>query len=755
MYPISAEYREAIQLHRTNGVRNRSYAEIYVGEFDDSARGDAALRINDQGTYYSDFANVNTDTLPGGMYATWENDLFTLDGTQRLLPESMPLLPQGFTSDALSGQDGTFAAPITMTVQFGGLHSMVGLTLLFNSVSGPYASGFTVTTYMDDTLVETHEIENDSPKYEGILTLALHNKIVISFEKLSAPYQRLRLEQIVFGIGFVFGSDEIIDVRLSRSGSPISLELPQNKLQFTLFNENGLFDIDSGSAIMDFFNEDQEVTASFGYDVGDGKIEWVSGGKFWLDTWAVDGIHAKFTAIDIIARMTKGVYRKGTYGAKTARDIVRDIMADFGYANYDVSPYQLWNTYIENPMPVASHAECLQLIANYSMCRLEAVDGEIVFRSGAAPVPVYYFERPVTAPVLPYSDIDSVFDSNPDMIDYATWEQDFFALDGEMKLLPESGTGYIGTGVAYDVFPNGQGAYRYDGQRLGFTIDFVNNVTFGVLTINFGGHYKPKSILLNGIRDVDGGYEYVYVKRFRVTSDPFVITDYFDRIVWLYVCIEDDDKMQRARLQKIDCSWNAGVSITKDDIIGNSVGERKTLCRNLIVPLRNLVPETAAEIKKATVTAGIETWIEHGDAYSDVAVTTATEGAVLTYTAYAYATSVTVTGVTGDVEVVLTGCKLVQQTEDVRTAVVNLVGEDCVVENPLISASSIKEGFMDWMRAYLNRNIQWKAETLGYPELQPGDIIAFKGSDASITDCELSFAQAFREKFTVRKAGES
>ena len=82
MLPVSEAYKQAVQLHRTQGVRNRMYANVYFGEFDVSARSDAALLVNDAGAPYSEFANVNTDNVQDCSYATWEGDSFVLDGSQ-------------------------------------------------------------------------------------------------------------------------------------------------------------------------------------------------------------------------------------------------------------------------------------------------------------------------------------------------------------------------------------------------------------------------------------------------------------------------------------------------------------------------------------------------------------------------------------------------------------------------------------------------------------------------------------------------
>ncbi len=749
MYSVSSAYREAIQLHRSQGVRNRSYAQIYVGQFDSTARRDATLLINDAGIDLSTFGNVNTDNKQGAAYASWEHDFFRLDGVQRFLPGST-LEEQGYVSARMSDAAGDFAEPIVLTVQFSQLHRMSGITLLFDDISDAYASSFRVDTYLNDSLVETREITNTAAKYEGILTLVEHNKMVITFLSTAKAHQRLRLQQLLFGIGFVYSNAEIMDVALKRSISPVSLELPSNKLSFSLYNENGIFTPDNTNSVLSFFAQDQECKLQLGYDVsGNGVIEEVGTGKFWLSEWAADGITAKFTADDIIERMSTGTYRKGVYGPQTARALIDDVMADFGYDNYDASAGELEETIITNPLPLVSHAECLQLIANCSMCTLETdAGGRIVFRSRvsaeAASADPEYSEQLLSGS----SAEDLIAESNP-VAEYASWEVDGFALSGNMQFLPIAGGSYLDFGLAWDFLPQPDSSYATPPVIL---FEFAANVTFGSVVVDFGENFLPPSVQLVGLRDDgSGGYDIVYNREWQVVSPHSIFIDNFDRIVRLQLTIPGNTKLQRPRIQRVAFSWENGYEITTADIFGNPKGKKLTNCRNVIVLLDNRTAEESKEIKKVKVPAGEETWIEHGDMYQDVTVSTTVSGAVLTYTSYAYATKITITGVTGDVEVTLTGKKLVQNAEDARTVAVNSSGEDCTVENPLLSSGSLKSGYLDWMGAYFGRSIEWNVETPGYPELQPGDLIGYKGMQATILDANLTYKFSLKGQFTLRK----
>jgi len=751
MYSVSSAYREAIQLHRAQGVRNRSFAQIYIGQFDASARGDATLSVNDGGVDYSNFSSLNTAAVQGAAYATWEQNYFRLDGAQRFLPEhTVDWEDQGFVSAWLSDADGNFTVPIVLTISFSGLHRMSGITLLFDDTSDAYASEFIVATYLNDDLVESHEIVNTDAKYEGILTLAEHNRMVITFHATSRPYQRLRLQHLLFGIGFVYDNEEIMDVALKCSTSPVSLELPSNKLHFSLYNEGGIFTPDSPSSVSSFFSQDQECKLMLGYDVsGDGDTEWIGTGKFWLSEWTVDGITARFEAADIIERMSAGTYRRGTYGNKTAKAMIDDVMADFGYDNYDASAHELESMIITNPLPMASHAECLQLIANCVMCTLETdADGRIYFRSRADAIPESVTANQTDA-FLPGSAVANLTAYEDAIVEYTSWEQDGFALSGDMRFLPEAADPYLNCGIGWNLYPQADGRYTNVPEVL---FEFAANVTFGSVVIDFGSNFLPTSVRLRGLRDDGvGGYQTVYERAWPVTAAHMIIIDNFDRIVRLLLTIPGNAKVQRPRIQRVAFNWENGYEITADDIFGNPKGTKLTNCRNVVALLDNRTDEAPAEIKKVTIPAGEETWIEHGDMYTDVTAATSASGAVLTYTSFAYATCVTVTGVTGDVEVVLTGQKLVQGAEDARTIAVNTTGEDCTIENPLLSTESIKPGYLAWLAAHFGKCVEWSAEMLGYPELQPGDLIGYKGMQASILDANITYQCSLREQFTLRK----
>lgn len=447
--------------------------------------------------------------------------------------------------------------------------------------------------------------------------------------------------------------------------------------------------------------------------------------------------------------MSAGTYRRGVYKSHTARWLIDDVMADFGYDNYDATAQELADTAITNPLPLVSHAQCLQLIANCAMCTLETdADGRILFRSRASATPVSRTPTGTNA-LLAGSDVENLTEPETEAVEYASWEQDGFALSGNMQFVPDAGQTYRNCGVGWDVFPQADGSYA---DAPGILFVFSANVTFGSAVLDFGENFLPAHVHLQGLRDDgEGGFAIVYDRMWPIAAAHSVFVDNFDRIVRLLLTIPDSEKAQRPRIRRAAFSWENGYEITAEDIFGNPQGTKLTNCKNLIVLLDNRTAEDSDKIKTVTITAGEETWIEHGDMYQDVTATTTTSGATLAYTSYAYATRVTASGVTGDVEVELTGKKLVQGAEDARTLAVRTSGEDCTVENPLLSAASLRPGYLDWMKAYFGKNVEWSAETLGYPELGAGDLIGYKGKQATILEANLTYKYSLKEKFILRK----
>ena len=393
-------------------------------------------------------------------YASWEQNFWQLTGKQRFLNDANPY-DTGYISSAVSNGAGIFLSNPYIDVSFSTLHSMVGITLQFDTVTGTAPIDFTITAYENGTLKNTWSITgNTDVIYQGELGIEDADRIRIEFIK-ARPYNRIRINSMLFGIAYSFSDEDIISITHNRAASPVSTELPAESLSFTLFNEDGRYNIDSSFSLITFLQKEQLVTIQYGYDVdGSGNIEWLSPSTYWLQSWQTDGVNATFTCKDIFNKLNSTTYKKGVMDSKThsLRDLAIDTFSDAGITDYWADDWGLQNSSSYLPLQYDSHASNLQLIANLGRSSLEqSPEGGVIFRYREQIEPSAMGVFTFGAPQVPYSYYVSgkvkqggVFDTT-EAPDYATFEEDFFRLDGSMRFLPQSGS-YVNSGYVSDVF---------------------------------------------------------------------------------------------------------------------------------------------------------------------------------------------------------------------------------------------------------------------------------------------------------------
>ena len=166
---VSPAYQKAINLHRSQGIRNQMHAKINFGIIDQYAFSDASITVS-PGVSFSDPSGIQTGVNDvTESYASWEQDFWQLNGSQRFL-DTQTSYDTGYISTQISGEDGTFFANPYIDITFSTLHSMVGITLQFDTVTGTCPSDFTVTAYDGSTLKNTWEITgNTDVIYQGEL----------------------------------------------------------------------------------------------------------------------------------------------------------------------------------------------------------------------------------------------------------------------------------------------------------------------------------------------------------------------------------------------------------------------------------------------------------------------------------------------------------------------------------------------------------------------------------------------------------
>lgn len=173
----------------------------------------------------------------GVAFANYGNPLETysvaLDGRDATLPPTVSD-NVGVKSEQLSGADGVFAVPPTLTLSASELFASQGITLRFDDSHDIYATEVNIKWYRDDTLLETADFEPDAPFFICFKAVELFNKIVITFGKINLPYNRLTLRAVDFGAIVEFDGGEIVNVSVTQQVDPLSAEITIDTVDFNI-----------------------------------------------------------------------------------------------------------------------------------------------------------------------------------------------------------------------------------------------------------------------------------------------------------------------------------------------------------------------------------------------------------------------------------------------------------------------------------------------------------------------------------------
>lgn len=288
------------------------------------------------------------------------------------------LLAATYTGSWLCGEDGAFDPLPVLTFDFplemeG---SLPGLTITWSTAYNEWAALFRLTAFCGEDVLVTRTVRNDavSTVMEG--DLQGYTKITLEVLRWSKPFHRARVESVVFGIEKVYSKPDIMNYTAVMSVDPLSAELPRVEITFQLKNLNGTFNPDNPEGVEKYLMERQRVTATYGYELGDG-VERIAGAVCYLSEWETpqNGITATFTARDATEFMSD-LYTGPTAGtlARIARAAFEQAelpsLADGG-ERWEIHP-SLERIFLPEQVDLSNCtiAEVLQYVANAACCVL-------------------------------------------------------------------------------------------------------------------------------------------------------------------------------------------------------------------------------------------------------------------------------------------------------------------------------------------------------------------------------------------------
>lgn len=325
---------------------------------------------------FSDLDNIKETTIPQSKnYATLEKNFWLLNDSQPIYGSEE--LEQTYVSSYMSDKNCLFSDKACITLTSSVYLTTLGLTMVFDSIDKNYAKKLKVKAYRDSTMIMDKDYTLSSYSDRLIFAdneaLVRWNKIEIYFIESSLPYRRIRVNQLLFGIMETYTDENLISAESKEKTIMINSELPTHTFKFTIDNMNKLFNPDNPQGWYRYILQQQPISYEWGYQLDDGTIEWILGGKMLLTgSVEVGENQVSFSTTSLINYLTK-VYKKGVYNSsgRSLYDLAVDVLED---SNIDSSQYNLWSGLksikTDAPLPKLEARQLLQIIATTGNCIL-------------------------------------------------------------------------------------------------------------------------------------------------------------------------------------------------------------------------------------------------------------------------------------------------------------------------------------------------------------------------------------------------
>ena len=702
MQTVSREYKRSMK----EKLRNRSYIRVTIGVINQQAQASACVPHPENYTYYSNLKWPLDNYQVQELYATCDQDYTAVDGSMYFLPRAREdvVLNQGIVSEDLPG---------SIEIQFPIRYDIKGLTVEFGRA---YPVDFRIES--DNKTVEIAGNATEHFVTEEIFEGATFLRFVPA--SMANGQSRFRIHQLTMGIGIYFDNRKILSATKKEHISPVMEELPALDFDMTIDNKDRAYDVENEESTVNFLETGQEVKVLYGQELDNGTVEWLPGATVYLREWSADDEEMSFTATDRFESMD-GTYYKGEYRSEgiSLYDLAVDVLKDAGVDSrtYWLDNY-LKDVSVCNPMPVVSHKEALQLIANAGRCILyQDRNGNIFMKSSFVP------------DMEAASDNEAYFSHAGAVLDkkakqsYAMTARDYTDVQPTQYFLPrqETGKAYLNTGYISEAAASADGTFAVN-PAVEISLE-ARYKCFG-LTLEFGRN-NPDTVIFHASLAGEPREDYMVsgLTAMTVISHEF---PEFDRLVLEFT---KGCPYNRVILNNIifgdstDYMLEYGHELTKTPKGTQlpKVGELQVV-RTFYsqgVEAKELAKETV------TVSAADNRYTIYFSAPSYDLSCTITEPqagqtAVIVDSSNYYAT-VELTGVTGACEVLITGREYIVTQARVSRRL-NPTGRLEQWENPLVSDVVHAADLADWVGDYMRADREYDLQYRGEPRIDANDI---------------------------------
>lgn len=343
----------------------------FIFEFVDQKAAQDAMPTSSPQDSMSQIEQTLEDNTLDTAYTTLEHNRWGLNQNFKPLPDNLSGVHTGWVSSVMSGADCMFEANPYLEFSFSEPHSSIGFSLHFENSTGGHPVRFNVSTYDENNILLTSkDVVNHNVKSVVSLLSPDYRRVCFTFYETSAPYRRVRIGKVVFGIVETYDNDSIAETSLQYEIDPIADRLPSRKAVFKIDNSGRRFNLVNPEGIYAYLQQPQSFSVFMG--VGDSldTVEQVSMGEFYFTTASAEdsGLTAEISAYDWFYWMDKTAYSNTLTGTWTLEEAVTAILADAGISCDIVMPESAGLITLNKITEEVTHREAMRLAVQAACC---------------------------------------------------------------------------------------------------------------------------------------------------------------------------------------------------------------------------------------------------------------------------------------------------------------------------------------------------------------------------------------------------
>lgn len=333
--------------------------KVVIDLYDVTAKEDGTYTAN---TIYpqSVISNIDKGDRQSIKLATFEKNQFLLDGSCKLKDNSVTTDDYSYWSNTLSGTDGKFATAPALTRSFSKGHTSRGITIYFDT---NYARPTEVYVGLFDNANNVIDEGTFIPTFDEYLVADVSGdnfrKIVIKINKVAEPYTRARVLAVEYGQSLKYSSTEdknVATATLLEELDVTSSTLASNTSKIKVIDPDSSFSITNPNGLYKYLQKRQLVKIIETIDGVDQDMAY-----HYLRSWDTENdVVSTFECQDIIGIMSETQFRGKRY-SDTVKNIIDDIMNDFGFTDYRVSA-DISGLTLNGTIAPCSHREALQQV---------------------------------------------------------------------------------------------------------------------------------------------------------------------------------------------------------------------------------------------------------------------------------------------------------------------------------------------------------------------------------------------------------